>query len=695
MARPTRSAAAPPAPRHAPRLDIQGLRAVAVGLVVLYHLRPDVLTGGFVGVDVFFVISGFLIVGSLGREAARTGTISLTDFYTKRIRRLLPASALVLLVTMVATIVLMPVSRWQGTAEGLVAAALQVQNWALALSGGYGAATEAVSPLQHYWSLAVEEQFYLVAPLLLMGLCWLAGRLARPRMGVLVTGVVVLTVASFVHSVTFSLSSHDTAYFATTTRMWELTVGGLLALLGARMRLAPAARAVSGWVGLGAIAVSALTFTTAMAFPGWLAIVPVLGAVLVIVAGMPSVTPEAPAGLVPRMLGRKPMTYVGDISYSLYLWHWPVIVFFGFLVQRPPTKVECLLLLALSFSLAHASTRFVEEPFRSSSGARTARATTPRGAFRLAGVLVAVSLVAGALPWAYVVHRQGQLGDQRLDAQHPGGVDVLPDTAPRYDGVPVIPDPAVATDDRPVVDADECAVYDPREMDLADACVYGDASSPLTVVLAGDSHASQFSTALDDIGTSQGWRVQSLSRNGCPFGASPAITPTRTDIDCTDANRLTRDQILGIKPSLVVTSAMNPVGYQAAHDWHWESWDAQVAGYRELWQPLLDAGIRIAVIRDAPTPDYVGPECVERHGADATECSMSRAEAIDEQPDPAVAAAEGMDGVHVVDLTDHLCNTEICPGVIGNVLVYRDNHLTDTFATSLAEPLSRALTDLV
>ncbi|MGY1767574.1 acyltransferase family protein [Geodermatophilus sp. SYSU D00779] len=681
-------------PRHKPRLDIQGLRAIAVGLVVAYHLRPDVLSGGFVGVDVFFVISGFLIVGSLGREAARTGTISLIDFYTKRIRRLLPASTLVLLVTMLATIVLMPVSRWQGTAEGLVAAALQAQNWALALSSGYGAATEAVSPLQHYWSLAVEEQFYLVAPLLLMALCWLAGRIGRPRASVLVAGLVVLTVASFAHSVTFSLSHHDTAYFATTTRMWELTAGGLLALLGAHIRLTPVARAVAGWAGLGGIALSALTFTTAMAFPGWVALVPVLGAVLVIVAGTPA-DPDAPVGLVPRLLSTRLMTYVGDTSYSLYLWHWPVIVFSGFLMQRPPTKVECLLLIALSLGLAHVATRYVEQPFRSSSGTRTARAVTPRGAFRLAGALVAASLVCGALPWAYVVHRQGQLGDQRLDAQHPGGADVLPNPVPRYDGVPVIPDPAVGADDRPVVDADDCAVYDPRTMDLEDACVYGDASSPLTVVLTGDSHALQYSTALDQIGESQGWRVQTLSRNGCPFGASPAITPTRTDIDCTEANKLTRDQILGIKPSLVVTSAMNPVGYESTHEWYWESWDAQVAGYRELWQPLLDAGIRVAVIRDVPTPDYVGPECVELHGPDAAECSMSRTEAVDEQPDPAVAAAEGLDGVHVVDLTDHLCNREVCPGVIGNVLVYRDNHLTDTFATSLAEPMSRALTDLV
>ncbi|MGY1741941.1 MULTISPECIES: acyltransferase family protein [unclassified Blastococcus] len=693
-AAPTPTAPRAEAPRkaagHAPRLDIQGLRAVAVLLVVVYHLRPDVLRGGFVGVDVFFVISGFLIVGSLGREAARTGTISLRSFYAKRIRRLLPASALVLLAVMAATIVLMPLSRWGDTGRDLITSALNVQNWALALSDGYAAATEAVSPLQHFWSLAVEEQFYLVAPVLIIALVWLAGRLARPRMALIVAGMVLVTVASLVHSVWFSVTDHDVAYFATTTRMWELTAGGLLALAGTRLRLPRAVREAAGWVGIAAIAASAYLFTTEMAFPGWIAVVPVLGTVFVIMVG----TPADAAGQtsVSRLLSTRPATFVGDISYSLYLWHWPVIVFHGFLVLHPPTKVECLVLLGVSIALAWVSTRFVEAPFRSGRSTRHGGSPT-RGAFRLGALLVAASVAAGLGPWLYVDHRQAQLADQRLDADHPGGAEVLPEDLPAA-SAPIIPDPAVADADRPLVDDEECPVYDPRTMDR-DACVYGDTSSRFTVVLTGDSHAGQYSTPLDEIAQAQGWRLQSMARNGCPFGAAPSIQGERVDVDCTEANAITRDQILEIHPRAVVTSAMNPAGYAQDHSWRWESFDQQVQGYRDLWGPLVAAGIPILVIRDNPTPSFVGPECVERHGPDSSECVIPRAEGVDDQPDPLVAAAEGMDGVHVLDLTAHLCNSEVCPAVIGNVLVYRDNHMTDTFALSLAGPLQEALTGIV
>ncbi len=683
---------APTGPRSgAARPDIQGLRAVAVGLVVLYHLRPDKLTGGFIGVDVFFVISGFLIVGSLGREAVRTGTVSLRDFYARRVRRLLPASTVVLVAVMAATLLLMPVSRWQGTAEGVLASVLQVQNWWQAATSGYSAATSAVSPVQHFWSLAVEEQFYLVAPLLLLFACWLSARLGRARRWGVVTVVAVLAAASFIHSVLFTASDHDVAYFATTTRMWELAAGGLLALLGDRLRLTGRVRATASWVGLVAIAAAALTFSTDMAFPGWIALVPVVGTVLVLLGGRPD-GDGAAAGVCQRILGSRVPSYVGDISYSLYLWHWPVIVFWTYWVNRAPTKEECVVLLVAAVVLADLSTRFVETPFRHPRPRARRHRSPNRGALRLAVSLTVVSVVAGAGPWLYIQQRTSTLGDQRLDADHPGGAVVLPDVLPPATGVPVIPDPTVAAADTPDMN-EGCIGFDPRRMD-PDQCVYGDVSSSLTVALAGDSHAGQLTTPLRALAGDQGWRLQTMVRNGCPFMDAPILIGGQPDYDCAAANEVSVQRLLQIRPQVVVVTAMRPQGYQAALGWGWTSESDLVDGYLRLWAPLLDAGIQVVVVRDVPTPAQVGPECVERAGPDSPDCAMSRAE-VDQQSDPLVTAAQESGEVQVIDLTDHLCNQETCPAVVGNVLVYRDNHLTDTFALSLAPALEPLLVGLV
>ena len=674
----------------APRRDIQGLRAVAVGLVLLYHLRPHRVPGGFVGVDVFFVISGFLIVGSLAREARSSGTIGLRDFYARRIRRLLPASACVLVATMAATALLLPVSRWQATAEGVAASALQVQNWFLALSTGYAGATAAVSPLQHYWSLAVEEQFYMVTPWLLLAACWVARRSGRSRAGCIAVAVGGVAVLSFVHSVLFSASHHDVAYFATTTRMWELAVGGLLALAAPRLRLPRALAQAAVAVGLVAIGWSALTVTTALDFPGGVAAVPVLGSALVLLGGLPNGSPATPLGAFSRLLGWRPFAWVGDVSYSLYLWHWPVLVVFVARAGHEPTTLQALALVGTCLLLAAASTRFVEMPFRSPARRLRARRRT----YLLAAALTATSLVVAAGPWLYVDHREAALASQRLDTDHPGAADVLPEHLPAATGGSVVPDPAVAASDGPLVyRIDGCATYDPRKAD-SHPCAFGDRGSPTGIVLVGDSHAGQFSTVLDRIARTQGWRLDSMIRNGCPFTGAPLVINGQEDADCAAANRLTLTKVLDLHPRVVVASAMNPVGYETALGWTWPSRRALVEGYRELWQPLVDAGIQVVVVRDPPVPDYVDPECLEQHGPDSRQCGMTRAEGVDRQPDPQLEAAQGMAGVHVVDLTDHFCNRQVCPGVLGNVVVYRDNHLTDTLALSLAAPLTDALVPL-
>ncbi len=694
--RPRLAASKPGTGHHPQRHDIQGLRALAVLLVVAYHLQPDRLPGGFVGVDVFFVISGYLIVGSLSREAIKTQTIRLGQFYARRVRRLLPAATVVLLAVVVATVLLMPVSRWRATALDVITSALQVQNWALAFgAGSYAEATAAVSSVQHFWSLAVEEQFYLFVPVLLLGTVAAATRLRRdPQVAIVwvLSGVALL---SFVHSITYSASNHDVAYFATTTRIWELAIGGLAAVGVLRAPGRQSVRWAAGWAGVLAIGASALLLNTTMAFPGWLAAIPVLGTLAVVWMPHSPVDSTRPGDFwhrvsVTALLGLRPARFIGDVSYSMYLWHWPVIVFFIHLSGHEPTAVEGVALVAVLIAFSWASTQFIEAPFRSARPrpGRRERSSGSRSAALLAGGLVATSVVVAAVPLAYVSIRAASASTAGLDADHPGGRDELPEDLPAFsEGVEVVPDPIVAADDRSITMSGVCDSYEPGVTDPA-ACTFGDVDSDQVVVLVGDSHASQFSTVLADAGSDYGWRVQAMVRAGCPFNASPLVVDGARPTGCVDADARILDEVLDLNPDVVVTSAMTPRGYADALGWTWDDTGELVEGYRSLWQPIVDAGIRLVVIRDVPFPTYDGPDCVAEHGPESTECSMTRAEALPEGSDPLLLAAEGMDGVSVVDLSDHLCNDRVCPGVVGNVLVYRDNHLTDTFARSLGPVLS-------
>lgn len=347
--------------RASVRPEIQALRAVAIGCVVLYHFWPAVLPAGFVGVDVFFVVSGFLITGLLLRDAERFGRVRLREFYVRRARRILPAALVVLSACAVATLLLVPRAEWRPFLQQVLSSGLYVQNWHLARDSQIPQRADLEStPVQHFWSLSVEEQFYLVWPLLIIAALLLATRLGGRRLAVVAAVPGVATIASFVHGVILTGQEHNVAYFSTLSRAWEFGVGGLLAVLpaivGERLRRT---RALATWAGLAAIAVAALTFTDHEVFPGWIALLPVLGTAAVIWAGMP----RAALSLAP-VAGLRPVQWFGGISYSLYLWHWPIIMFTPYLTGRPSQAPVMVLLLVLSIVVADASKRWIEDPFR-------------------------------------------------------------------------------------------------------------------------------------------------------------------------------------------------------------------------------------------------------------------------------------------------------------------------------------------
>lgn len=680
------------------RGDIQGLRALAVTLVIVYHLYPQVLPGGFVGVDAFFVISGYLIIGSLVREVSRSGKITLGVFYARRIRRLLPAATTVLIGTLIATVILLPQGRWQSIARDGVMSALQLQNWNQAFgASSYEGATAQVSPLQHYWSLAVEEQFYLVIPLLLLGAAACARLLRRGKTGLSLWLVCLVSVASFAHSMVFTLTNHEMAYFATTTRMWELGLGGIGALVMPRLRLTAVISRILGWLGLGLIVFSALTFSTSLAFPGFIALVPVVGTMFIISSASANAHACSPAwSTVSAWLSIRPMTFVGDISYSLYLWHWPVVVFYVFKLGRTPELGDGAVIVAISVVLAMLTHRSIEErfrhgrPVRQPDGRRFNAMVSSRAAYASAVCLVAATSFTAAIPWVVVQIKFDQLSGGANKNDYPGAMAFAP-FQPAFSppDMPVKPDPSIALQDHPLTSRNDCGVYDPASTP-DDECYYGDLKAGRTAILVGDSHAGQFVDPVAELGSRFGWEVRAMVRNGCPFSAAPPSSGTTVYWNCSNQNAISLQKILLLKPKMVIISGMTSYGYQQALHWRWAHETDLVNGYASLMRPLVDAGIAVRVILDIPYPDFAAPDCVQVNGPASDRCQIHLP---DGQPrsDALRSAAELVPGVKVLDLTSYFCRDGLCPAVIGNVLVYRDNHMTNTFAKTLAEPLQAAL----
>ncbi|MDQ0893246.1 acyltransferase family protein [Agromyces ramosus] len=390
-----------PAPftRSTARPEIQALRAVAVGAVVLHHGWPAVAPAGYMGVDVFFVVSGFLITGLLMREAERTGRISLSQFYLRRARRILPAALVVLFAISALTLALVPRSEWQQWFREIVASALYFENWQLAIDSQLPQRADLEStPVQHFWSLSVEEQFYLFWPLLLLLALWIAARRASSSVRVALVILGAASAASFVLSLVLTAQDANLAYFSTLARTWEFGVGGMLALVAASPQPVHAGlRAAVSWVGLVLIAVPIVTFRSPEVFPGLVVVIPVAGTLAVIWAGMPEV-PWSPT----RMAATRPVQWVGDVSYSLYLWHWPIFMFTPYLTGMPSPPWLMVLLVIISLVVAGASKRWIEDPFRQGRRALSARPVMMLGGL---GVVVAVIVGTGMVAPGVVAER--------------------------------------------------------------------------------------------------------------------------------------------------------------------------------------------------------------------------------------------------------------------------------------------------
>ncbi|MFJ3407422.1 acyltransferase family protein [Promicromonospora sp. NPDC090134] len=671
------------------RPEVQALRALAVLLVVVYHIDPAVLPGGYIGVDVFFVISGFLITGHLWREVSTTGSVSLKKFWAARARRILPASVVTTVGVIVLSLVLLPPSLVESWWRQALASVLYVENWALAAEAvDYQAASNDPTAFQHFWSLGVEEQFYLVWPLLVLLAVGIWGGARRGvvvkdpeslrRVLLVIFGVV--GAASLVWGIRQSLADDPVAYYSTLTRVWELAAGGILALLiRDTQRFAPL-RSTMAVFGAATIVAAACLFDDGTPFPGFAALAPVLGACAVILAGR--TTGPGSLRTVTESWG---VQRIGDISYSLYLWHFPVIVFFGVYTGRDPRFTDIMVILLASFSMAIASYALVEQPVRASRWFRA-------DGRMLVTALVAMVLVAGltlTLPWRVqgIIERwdhNAQEAADEADQTIPEGIQR--DFAPFVDGSTAIsPNPIKAAQDKsPEVDACQAGQRD----SVTTPCEFGATEDPAaTVAVVGDSHAAMFTEPILQVATERNWRVVTYLHSACPYsadsrnGASPEIDA------CNAANAQTRAELRELAPDLVVTTFQESYSL-AARDGEEHS---GAAGLAEVWNELTDRGSQVVVLRDTPHAREDVIECVTENYSDPTQCDQPRSDALGGR-DTVPGALEEAPGVKSVDVLDYFCDEETCPAVIGNVLVYRDpNHVTRTYMTELTDRLREAL----
>ena len=692
------------------RPDIEGLRAVAVLAVVLFHAELPGIRGGFVGVDVFFVISGFLITGLLWREANSTGTVRLRDFYGARARRLLPASAAVGIVTMIASALLLPPLQVPTVLRDGIASALYVSNLSsIAQNVDYFADLSTPSPFLHYWSLGVEEQFYLVWPALILATAWLirhVRRRTRPqatnsqRSYLLVLAVIV--VVSFALSLFLTYLVPAAAFFSLPTLAWQLGLGGLVALTaGCWSRLAPRSAAITGWTGLALIVLACTWLSATTLYPGTAALLPTLGAVLVIGAGC--ATPTHGCGGV---LAVPPMQAIGRISYSWYLWHWPVLIFAPALAGHSLGLAARVTAALLSAGLAWLTLRYLENPLRFATKIRNSswRSLALGGAATAVAVCVGVALLKvvpipighGAPATPVTITAAPTAADSDLAAydnavrQAFAEVQIAVAASANLQAVPsnLTPPLTGAPADQGAMLFNGCLRSD-KEAGQPE-CAFGDTTSQTTLALVGDSHAAMWNPAFLHIATQRHWRLEIMAKMGCPLLDVPMANHLRRLVEHFRHCEQWRGEIVARlqaeHPTLIVVSVSRVYGSSG-------SWQVGFTPYDPAWldsltrlvQQLQKTGAQVMVLGPVPNPQSAVPTCLSGHLDDASACSPSRSTATNQAGIAAESAATQAGGGHYADLTNLFCTAERCPVIVGNTLVYVDsNHLTLEYAKALA-----------
>ncbi len=687
------------------RDDIQGLRGVAVLLVVLGHAGVGFLQGGYVGVDVFFVLSGFLITGLLLSDAMKRGSVSLADFYIRRARRILPAAALTLVVTEVVAYKLLNIVRAKQAIWDSVWSSLFAANIHFARAGtDYFARGQPPSPVQHYWSLAVEEQFYLVWPALLslaLGVVFHRRSRRHGWSGVSERGITrllavasVAAIASFVWSIYSTSIEPASAYFSTLARAWELGLGAVLAIVASRVRHVSArVKVAAGWLGLIAVGLAAVTFSSSTPFPGYAALLPTVGAMLVIGAGI-----GGPTYGVSRLLAVAPLRYVGDRSYAFYLWHWPVLTIAAQYEGHELSVGVNLLLLGGAFALSIVSYGLFENPIRQRASAPASALLWP---YSVAAVVIVAAFglssiddkalqldVAPAAAQATVTPAKSRKAAATVARGALPGVIAAVNAARAGAPIPTgLTPPVDQLLDRQYIYFFPDGCTPARDSDTRSTiCRMGDVGSAKSLVVIGDSHAQMWMPAILALAKRDGWEVRPIVKSGCV----PATWLDRSSDKpaCRAWFKWAVQQAQAIRPAVTLTS-----GYSGGTAGSFA--DATKRGYLSVVRSLRRYSNHVVVVAD---DDGVGKEPVDcLLAAHATMRSCTTTWPADQfffNDD--LAALARIHRFDILKTRGWFCYQSQCPMVVGRTVVYRDTgHITEPYALELASPFRAAFRRVV
>ena len=658
--------------------DIEGLRGIAVTTVVLFHAGVPHMTGGFIGVDLFFVISGFLITGLLLREFERAGKVSFKGFYARRARRIIPPAAVVIVATAVGVWFVMPLLSVFRQAFDLLAAALNVANWRFIMQGkDYLAGASDDSVATHFWSLSVEEQFYFIWPLLVVAAAYLARRMGWSIRSVVGIAILLVSIASFVASVRLTTSDPVLSYMATHTRAWQFGVGALVAVTGPLLTgliTSVSARilmCVVGWLGLAAVVVATVGFGHSTAYPGWAAVLPTLGGGAMIVAGQAA---GLGAPTVGAFLSISWLRWIGRLSYSWYLWHWPALVLFKAYTGTTDWRVLVLVMLGALLA-AWLSTNLLERPIMTSPELR--RNLMASLSIGLTATIVAVSVTMGI---GVLAVKQASSGSNNASVNFaavfgaPSGLN----------SGPVTPNPFKAFDDRP--ERDECLVP-LGESKQPSTCVDGPADG-VPAVLFGDSHAQQWLPLAQALSREHGWRLNQFTKAACPPAAlqpRDGRTDPFTKSDCLTWRSEAIKAIKALAPKYIIIASLST--YVPDYQEFKIAWD-------ETLTQLRSTGAKLIYLRDSPYPQKNIPECISGATDNWSKCDFELDWVL--RTEPIVTdqlRGENLD-IPVLDVNPYLCDGKDCHAARNGFLLYRDDsHLTLTAVRALIPAMEQQIRD--
>jgi peptidoglycan/LPS O-acetylase OafA/YrhL len=682
------------------RHDLDGLRGVAILLVAVFHVWFGRVSGG---VDVFLALSGFFFGGRVLRTAMTPGaSLWPVPEVTRLVRRLLPALVIVLAAAAVLTIFIQPETRWETFADQSLASLGYYQNWELAnTASDYLRAGEAVSPLQHIWSMSVQGQFYIGFLALIFGCAVVFRRIFGRHMRIaFILLLSALTIASFVYAISAHNADQATAYYNSFARAWELLLGALVGALVTRLRLPMWLRTVIALIGLAAILACGALIDGVHEFPGPWALVPVGATMLFILSAANRMADPHTGGRMPapnRLLATAPFVALGAMAYSLYLWHWPLLIFYLSYTGYPRVNfVEGAAVLVVSGVLAWLTTKYVENPLRYRASAASTPAVPLRARLRrptmVLGsvvVLLAVALTATSFTWREHVTIERSNGKELTglsSRDYPGARALL--NKAKVPKLPMRPTVLEARNDLPRTTEDGCI----SEFDNVGVinCTYGDESATRTIALAGGSHAEHWITALDLLGRMHNFKVVTYLKMGCPLTTEEVplvMGDNRPYPKCHEWNERVMDKLVADHPDFVFTTATRP--------WNIKPGDVMPANYLGIWQTLSNNNIPILAMRDTPWlvrngQPYFPADCLAE-GGNAISCGVKRSDVLSPY-NPTLDFVARFPLLKPLDMSDAVCRQDICRAVEGNVLLYHDaHHISTTYMRTMTSELGRQI----